>query len=80
MTSSKPLPQQEMNAKNSITSLTAADNGDAAVAPHVGRGRGLGVLGAEVDEYDGLAQPRVAVGHGSGRKVPERGVFFVSCR
>ena len=63
-----------------MTSLTAADNGGAAVAPHVGRGRGLGVLGAEVDEYDGLAQPRVAVSHGSGRKVPERGVFFVSWR
>ena len=59
--------------------MTGPANGGAAVAPHVGRGRGLGVLGAEVDENDGLAQPRVAVGHGSGRKVPERGVFFVSC-
>ena len=58
--------------------MTGPANRGAAVAPHVGRGRGLGVLGAEVDEYDGLAQPRVAVGHGSGRKVPERGVFFVS--
>ena len=58
--------------------MTGPANGGAAVTPHVGRGRGLGVLGAEVDEYDGLAQPRVAVGHGSGRKVPERGVFFVS--
>ena len=55
-----------------------SQNRGAAVAPHVGRGRGLRVLGAGIDEHDGLAQPRVAVGHGSGRKVPDHGVFFVS--
>ena len=62
-----------------IRSLTTARDRGAAVAPHVGRGRGLRVLGAGIDEHDGLAQPRAAVGHGSGRNVPDRGVFFVSC-
>ena len=62
-------------AMKSYASLTAARDGGAAVAPHVGRGRGLRVLGAGIDEHDVLAQPRAAVGHGSGRNVPDRGFF-----
>ena len=56
---------------------SAADGADSdtAVAPHVERGRGLGVLGAEVDGNDELAQPRAKEGHGSGRKVPDHDVF-----
>ena len=64
-----------------ITSLMHARDGGAAVAEHDGHGRGLGVRGAGLDEYDGPARLRAAGGHGRARNVqPYRTrVFFSDC-
>ena len=68
-------PMQENIAQNSITSLTAAEDGGAAVGLHDGRGRGLGARGAGLDEHDGLARLSAAEGRGRARNARER-VFF----
>ena len=76
--SSCPSPVQEELTHNSITSLTGAEDGGAAVGLHDGRGRGLGARGAGLDEHDGLARLSAAEGRGRARNVPERVLFFRS--
>ena len=71
-------PVQENTTQNSTTSLTAAEDGGAAVGLHDGRGRGLGARGAGLDEHDGLARLSAAEGRGRARNVPDTCVFFVS--
>ena len=76
--SSWPSPVQEELTHNSITSLTGAEDGGAAVGLHDGRGRDLGARGAGLDEHDGLARLSAAEGRGRARNVPERVLFFRS--
>ena len=69
---------QEMKPAQSMRRLRDARDGDTAVGPHDGYERGLGVLGAGLDEYDGLARLSAAEGRGRARNVPDTCVFFVS--
>jgi hypothetical protein len=55
------LPVQEEFAQKCMTACVSAQDGGTAVGPHDGRGRGGGVRGAELDEYDGLARLSAAV-------------------
>ena len=51
-------------------SSVSARFGGTAVGPHDGHGRALGVRGAELDEYDGLARLSAAEALGKARNVP----------
>ena len=48
-----------------------------AVGPHVGAGRGGGVVGARIDEYSPLARLRGAEGHGVGYREREPSAKYV---
>ena len=66
---------QEMKPAQAMRRLRGARDGDTAVGPHDGYERGLGVLGAGLDEYGGLARPSASEGRGRARYVQDRGVF-----
>ena len=70
-----PSPVQEEFKQKCKASLTHTRDGGAAVAQHDGHERALGVRGAGLDEYDGLARLRAAGGRGRARNVPDTRVF-----